>query len=125
MGVPPEPVRRPTREVQRRPPGSRSMTTHTDPVPVEVFWRPGCPYCRRLRRDMDRLGVPADWRNIREDDLARDVVRRANAGDETVPTVRVGQRMLTNPSAELVASVAGRTTGTDRRRGLLRRWGRG
>lgn len=64
---------------------------------VEVLWRPGCPYCSALRRDLDRRGVPARWRNIWEDERARSLVRAANNGNETVPTVRVGDRTLTNP----------------------------
>lgn len=37
------------------------------------------------------------WRNIWMDDAARLLVRAANNGNETVPTVRVGGRTLTNP----------------------------
>lgn len=71
------------------------------PVPprpvLEVLWRPGCPYCSALRRELDRRGVSAVWRNIWDDDTARSLVRAANNGNETVPTVRVGDRILTNP----------------------------
>lgn len=64
---------------------------------VEVLWRPGCPYCSALRRDLNRRGVPARWRNIWEDGRAQELVRAANNGNETVPTVVVGDRTLTNP----------------------------
>ncbi len=69
----------------------------TDPG-VEVFWRPGCPYCSALRRTLDRHQVSATWRNIWTDESARSFVRSVNAGNETVPTVRIGARTLTNPS---------------------------
>lgn len=74
---------------------------------VEVFWRPGCPYCASLRRDLARRGVSATWRNIWADEAARAVVRAANAGNETVPTVRIGQETFTNPSGAAVARVLG------------------
>ena len=77
-----------------------------DPT-AEVFWRPGCPYCSALRRDLDRRGVAATWRDIWADDDARAFVRSVNGGNETVPTVRVGRRTLTNPSGTQVAQLLG------------------
>ncbi len=72
---------------------------------VEVYWRPGCPYCRRLRRALTRRGIDAEYHNIWDDDAARSFVRQANRGDETVPTVRVGQRVLINPTCAQVAAL--------------------
>jgi glutaredoxin len=74
---------------------------------VEVFWRPGCPYCSRLRRELTRRQVSATWRNIWEDPAAQSVVRSVNAGNETVPTVRVGSRTLTNPTWGQLAPLLG------------------
>lgn len=74
---------------------------------VEVFWRPGCPYCAALRRTLRRRRIPATWRNIWTDDQARALVCAANGGNETVPTVRVGERTLTNPSWSELAPVLG------------------
>ena len=65
---------------------------------LEVFWRPGCPYCSSLRRTLSRRHVPATWHNIWDDGSARDFVRSVNSGNETVPTVRIGAHVLTNPS---------------------------
>lgn len=76
-------------------------------VTIEVFWRPGCPYCASLRRGLARRGIDATWRNIWEDDQARAQVRAANGGNETVPTVRVGTKVLSNPSSASVAQLAG------------------
>jgi len=76
-------------------------------APLEVFWRPGCPYCSGLRRELARRQVPATWRNIWDDPAARDVVRSVNSGSETVPTARIGTYTLTNPSWRQLAPLLG------------------
>lgn len=81
-----------------------------EPV-LEVFWRPGCPFCSRLRRGMDNRGIPATWRDIWSDDEAREIVRRANNGNETVPTVRLGTTTMTNPRSDEVADLLADRTG--------------
>jgi mycoredoxin len=70
----------------------------TDAGAVDVYWRPGCGYCSRLLRHFDRAGVAVRLHNIWEDDSARRFVREHNGGDETVPTVAVGDVVVTNPS---------------------------
>lgn len=91
--------------------GSLPMTTSPpDAAQVEVYWRPGCPYCSSLRRDLSRRGINATWRNIWEDEQARLIVRRANAGNETVPTVTVGSVTLTNPHGSEVQALLGGAT---------------
>jgi mycoredoxin len=80
-----------------------SMTSSS---PVTVFWRPGCPYCARLRSRLKRAGVDVDEVNIWDDPAGAAFVRSAAGGSETVPTVRVGNRALVNPApAELIAVV--------------------
>lgn len=76
-------------------------------VVADVYWRPGCPYCSALRRDLLRRSVPTRWHDIWQDTGARDFVRSANNGDETVPTVRVGDVTLTNPRGAQVAELVG------------------
>ncbi len=71
---------------------------------IEVLWRPGCPYCSRLRRDLARAGVVTVEHDIWADPAAAARVRRATGGDETVPTVLVGTRALVNPSVRQVAA---------------------
>ena len=86
------------------------MTTPDVVVPVaDVYWRPGCPYCAALRRDLLRLKVPTRWHNIWDDPDASQFVRSVNAGNETVPTVRVGSTTLTNPRGVQVATLVGVT----------------
>lgn len=64
---------------------------------VQVYWRPGCPFCMALRRRLRRSGIPVDEINIWEDPQAAARVRDVAGGNETVPTVFVGQHALVNP----------------------------
>jgi mycoredoxin len=68
------------------------------PPQVTVFWRPGCPYCWRLRTKLKRAGIHVDEVNIWEDPDGAAFVRSVTGGDETVPTVCIGTRSLVNPS---------------------------
>lgn len=77
-------------------------------VAVEVFWRPGCSYCSDLRRLLLDYEVEAQWRNIWSDKAAAAAVRAANQGNETVPTVRIGDLTLTNPTWRQLAKALGR-----------------
>ncbi|MFF8945827.1 glutaredoxin domain-containing protein [Streptomyces sp. NPDC014864] len=62
-----------------------------------VFWRPGCTYCLRLRFRLGRRARRLHWVNIWRDPAGAAVVRTANEGDETVPTVVVAGRPHVNP----------------------------
>lgn len=74
---------------------------------VTVYWRPACPFCMILRRGLRKAGVVADEVNIWDDPAGAAIVRGAADGNETVPTVRIGDRFLVNPSAaEVVAAAA-------------------
>ncbi|MBA0049365.1 hypothetical protein E0L36_00070 [Streptomyces sp. AJS327] len=73
-----------------------------------VYWRPGCPFCLRLRLRIGREARQLYWVNIwRDADGAADV-RAANDGDETVPTVVVAGESHVNPDP---AWVRARLTG--------------
>lgn len=50
-------------------------------------------------------GIEDQWHNISDDDTACSFLRQANRGEETVPTVAVGQQVLTNPSGAQVAAL--------------------
>lgn len=63
-----------------------------------VYWRPGCPYCHRLLRWMDRHHVPAERRDIWENPEWAAEVREVTGGDETVPTVVLHGTAMVNPS---------------------------
>ena len=74
-----------------------------------VYWRPGCPYCARLRTRLKLGRVPYTAVNIHEDPRAAALVREHNDGDELVPTVRLdGDRWMSNPSyRDLRTAMAG------------------
>lgn len=65
---------------------------------VTLYWRPMCGYCETLKTALRRRGVAFEAVNIWEHRDQAEVVKRANNGDELVPTVRVGERFLSNPS---------------------------
>lgn len=69
---------------------------------VQVYWRPGCPFCRRLLGALHRSGLPFDEINIWADPAAAATLRSIAGGTETVPTVVVEDRRLVNPTARQV-----------------------
>lgn len=73
---------------------------------VEVYWRPGCPYCRMLLRPLRRSGLRLREVNIWEDAEAAARVRSVANGNETVPTVFIGDRAMVNPSVGQVLAAA-------------------
>lgn len=73
---------------------------------IHLYWRPGCGFCSMLRRSLEQAGIATVdhdiWAN--PDDAA--IVRHYADGNETVPTVVVGDVGLVNPSVtQLVAHV--------------------
>jgi|GEM_PF-778373 len=63
-----------------------------------VYWRPGCPYCGSLLRALRRAGVEMTEVDIWKDPSGAAVVRAATGGDETVPTVVLGNIVMVNPA---------------------------
>lgn len=99
------------------------------PDAVHVYWRRGCVFCTALRLGLSRAGVETLDHDIWSDPDAAAIVRRHANGDETVPTVVIGDVGLVNPSTHHVVEHlervaphllhAGRGR---RRRGLLSRF---
>lgn len=75
------------------------------PSQIDLYWRPACGYCALLRRRLDALGIDRDEHNIWEDPSAAAIVRRHANGNETVPTVVIGDIGLVNPSADELLQV--------------------
>lgn len=75
---------------------------------VTVYWRPGCPSCASLRRRLRRTGLVTCEVNIWQDPAGAATVRLVAGGNETVPTVVVGDTALVNPSAATVLDAAHR-----------------
>ncbi|MCX5554826.1 glutaredoxin domain-containing protein [Streptomyces sp. NBC_00038] len=67
-----------------------------------VFWRSGCKYCLRLRFRLGRSARQLYWVDIWRDPAGAAVVRAANDGNETVPTVVVAGQSHVNPDPEWV-----------------------
>jgi len=73
---------------------------------VLFYWRPGCPFCAVLRARLKRAGLPMREVNIWADPDAAARVRAVAGGNETVPTVVVGEHAMVNPGArEVLAAV--------------------
>ena len=93
---------------------------------LTVYWRPGCGYCRRLRRALARAGVGYAAIDIWENPDARAFVRSVADGHETVPTVRLDAKVLVNPRPRdlltLIGDQAPELLGTDSSRFRLARW---
>ena len=65
---------------------------------IDFYWRPGCPFCMNLERKLDNLNVPLNKQNIWEKPEAAETVRSIADGNETVPTVVIGNAKMVNPS---------------------------
>ncbi len=72
---------------------------------VDFYWRPGCGFCMMLERSLTKAEVPLAKRNIWEDPGAAAVVREHANGNETVPTVVIGDVAMVNPPAGQVLEV--------------------
>jgi len=73
---------------------------------VTVYLRPGCPFCHRLMRDLEKTDLVMTVRDIWDDPEAAAFVRSVANGNETVPTVTVGDISLINPPARMVLDAA-------------------
>lgn len=72
---------------------------------IDFYWRPGCFFCMSLERSLVSSGFEFNKRNIWEDSAAAAYVRSVAGGNETVPTVAVGDVALVNPRSEEVIAV--------------------
>ncbi|MEU0833502.1 mycoredoxin [Streptomyces sp. NPDC005969] len=67
-----------------------------------VYWRPGCPYCMKLRLQLRFTRLRYTEVNIWRDPEAAAFVRSVADGNETVPTVSVAGHAMVNPSKRQV-----------------------
>ncbi|QFG25046.1 mycoredoxin [Actinomadura sp. WMMB 499] len=82
----------PTADRAEVPAGQLTMYTTT--------W---CGFCRRLKSQLARDGIEMVEIDIERDPKAAEFVMSVNGGNQTVPTVLVGDKVvLTNPSAKEV-----------------------
>ena len=80
------------------------MSTDDSSPEVHLYWRPGCGFCIALRRRLDSLGIERYEHNIWDDPAAAAEVRLHANGNETVPTVVIGNVALVNPRAKRVVA---------------------
>jgi mycoredoxin len=73
---------------------------------LTVYWRPGCPFCSSLFNQLDRAQVIYETANIWEDANAAATVRSIANGNETVPTVTLGEAGMVNPDLHEIMAVA-------------------
>jgi mycoredoxin len=67
-----------------------------------IYWRPGCPFCLRLRTSLRREAARYHWVDIWSDPAGAATVRSVADGNETVPTVVTPDRSYVNPPPQLV-----------------------
>ncbi|NOX29581.1 MAG: NrdH-redoxin [Actinobacteria bacterium] len=82
--------------------------TNTESKSIELYWRPGCGFCMGLEHGLGKHeGLSINRHNIWDDPDAAAFVREHCNGNEVVPTVRVGNTVLVNPTTgEVLAAVA-------------------
>jgi glutaredoxin-like protein len=84
---------------------ARDVSERPIPDPIDVYWRPGCPYCIALRAKLKLAGIPTRRHDIWADPEAAALVRSVADGNETVPTVLVDDVALVNPSVKEIRAV--------------------
>ena len=65
---------------------------------VTVYYKPGCPFAAKLRAKLVVSRIPHVAVRFQDDPAAAGEVRNMSDGNEISPTVRVGDKLLTNPS---------------------------
>jgi mycoredoxin len=70
---------------------------------LTMYTTPWCGYCVRLKKQLEREGVPFEEVDIERDPEAAARVEALNGGNQTVPTVVFADgTALTNPSFQTV-----------------------
>lgn len=82
--------------------GAAHPASSTPAAEVVFYARPGCPFCTMLRSALRGTGLAYREVDIWQDPSAAAAVRAAANGNETVPTINVGDTWLVNPSAAAV-----------------------
>ena len=73
---------------------------------VVVYWRKGCPFCKRLQLVLGKRVDDVVWVDVWADADASAYVKSVNDGNEVVPTVVIDGVPRTNPPPrEVVAAL--------------------
>ena len=73
-----------------------------------MYTRPGCPFSAKLKVKLALARIPYRAVDIWQDEEAAAIVRSVNGGNELVPTVRIGEEYLSNPSLREVRAALAR-----------------
>jgi glutaredoxin-like protein len=87
------------------PAATSDRTETADAEGIDLYWRPGCGFCSSLRRGLDKMRIERVEHDIWADPEAAAVVRSVAGGNETVPTVVIGDVGMVNPTAKQVVAV--------------------
>lgn len=87
---------------------ARTLDLMTEPTEVVLYTRPGCPFCTILRSDLRANGLAFREVDIWQDPDAAAAVRAVADGNETVPTVHVGDTWLVNPPVDAIIEASRR-----------------
>lgn len=85
--------------------------------PITLYWRPACGFCASLRRQLEQTDLTYVEVNIWDEPDAAATVRAYAGGNETVPTVVIGEPLavdavgLVNPSVREVLAAVQRHSG--------------
>ena len=84
-----------------RPSSSGSRPALTDAAPGVVVYGTGwCAATQRVRRYLDRLGVPYTYRDMERDPSAASRVQWWTGGYASHPTIQIGGDILVEPSLD-------------------------
>lgn len=86
-----------------------STTAHLPaPSTITMFSTTWCGYCRRLKGQLDRVGIVYTEVDIEKDPASASFVEEVNGGNQTVPTVLFPDgTAATNPSLAQVQAKLG------------------
>ncbi len=65
---------------------------------TKVYGADWCPLTRRAIEHLERKGIAFDYVDIEQDEEAARWVRTQNDGKERKPTIRIGDRVLIEPT---------------------------
>jgi DNA-binding transcriptional ArsR family regulator/glutaredoxin len=63
-------------------------------APAEIFTKPGCPYCRALKRKLEHDGTRYVEHDVQGDPQARRRMMDLNGGRREVPTIVMGDQVM-------------------------------
>jgi mycoredoxin len=90
--------------------GSAATKENPSPMkPVTMYSTTWCGYCRRLKRQFEDAGIAYEEIDVDEPEHRHlgDRIIEASGGYRVVPTVKVGDSLLVNPSLREVEAALG------------------